>query len=389
MQPDNHLIAVTCPSRLRRLACVLAFFLAVSPGLALAQSGAGRSASAITNLLHIKTPLSGFVSMGDDTLGPGEIVDNSLKWILAEPGVFSGVVVNISWTQIEGKPNNFNTSAIDSALQAVAAYNARNRTAPLGIRLNVESGLLAPGWAKNLDGPPVEIADIPNGTSPPIIFTIGRFWEPDYRLAWRDLQDMLASRYDANPLIHEVTIGSCASVTDEPFVLITKPFAIRNMHRAGFTDQEYYDCLSDSPADYAAWKQSLIHYPFNPFLRTDSGVPISDEATTANLIDKWRSALGDRAVLANHGLVARPGSPEFPQIARMYKLFLKLGPPIDLQTWSAKQDWPNSIGYGIAVGATDIELWPGYAAGEIQATIPKAELELWSAKLQANLAAGK
>jgi hypothetical protein len=375
------------PKVLRRLACFLGLLLAGSPDLAFAQSGGGAATTA--NGLPIKPPLSGFVSMGDDTLGPGEVVDNSLKWVLAEPGVFSGVVINISWTQIEGSPSNFNTSAIDSAIQAVAAYNISNPTAPLGIRLNVESGLLAPAWAKNLDGPPIEITDIPNGAAPPIIFTIGRFWEPAYRLAWQNLQNFLAKKYDGNLLIHEVTDGSCATVTDEPFVLITTPFAIHNMQQAGYTDQEYYNCLANSSADYAGWTQSLIHYPFNPFIRTDSGVAVSDEATTESLVTKWRASLGGRAVLANHDLVSGSTSPEFPRIASMYELFLKLGPPIDLQTWASTEDWPDSISYGIAMGATDIELWPGYAAGEIQATIPTAQLKLWAGQLKANLAAGK
>jgi len=327
--------------------------------------------------------------MGEDTMGPGEIVDNSLRWILAEPGVFSGVVVNISWTQIQGTPHSFNTSAIDAALRDVAAYNALHPATPLGVRLNVESGLLAPGWVKNLSGPPIDIAEIPNGKARPIIFTIGRFWTPSYRLAWRNLQDRLAWRYDRNPLIHEVTNGSCATVTDEPFIIIEKPLAIQNMRRAGFTDEDYYQCLADSPTDYAAWKESLIHYPFNPFVRTDSGRPISDEATTETLIGKWRAALGKRAILANHGLVAGPTSPEFPPLKSLYALFQKLGPPIDLQTYAAKQDWNDSIGYGIAEGATDIEIWPGFEPGEIQATIAKTELELWSARLKANLAAAK
>jgi hypothetical protein len=198
------------PHRLHKLVCLLALLHTGSPSIAFAQP--------------MKSPLSGFVSMGTVGLGPGEKPNNSLQFILAEPGVFSGVVINISWTQLEPAPNSFDTSGIDQALQAVAAYNAAYPTAPLGVRLNVESGLLAPGWAKNLNGPPIEITDIPNGTSPPIIFTIGRFWEPAYSNDWRQLQNMLAAKYDGNPLIHEVTNGSCATVTDEPFVLVTTPF---------------------------------------------------------------------------------------------------------------------------------------------------------------------
>jgi hypothetical protein len=158
------------------------------------------------------------------------------------------------------------------------------------------------------------------------------------------------------------------------------------MHSAGFTDQEYYNCLADSPADYAAWKESLIHYTFNPFLRTDSGVSVTDETTTVALIKKWRAALRLRAVLANHDLISGPGTPEFPNIVSMYATFEQLGPLIDLQAWSANQDWQSTIAYGISAGATDIELWPGFAPGDVQAMVPKSFLEAWSAELKARVA---
>jgi len=372
---------------LYKLICLLAVVFIGSPCAAYMQPIEGYNASAVTSAPLIKSPLSGFVSMGDVSFGPGGIPDNSLKWIEAEPGVFSGVVINITWAQLQPTPYTFDTSSIDQALQSVAAYNISHPDTPLGIRLNVIAGLAAPLWAKNLNGSPIEIAEYPNGTSPPIIFTIGRFWAPAYRADWKNLQDMLATRYDGNTLIHEVTNGSCATITGEPFAFITTPFALGNLHNAGFADQKYYDCLADSAADYAGWKESLVHYAFNPFLRTDTGLPISDEATTVALIKKWRASLGDRGVLANHDLQAGTGSPEFPRIKSMYLTFRRLGPLIDLQAWGSVEDWPSTIEYGIAAGATEIELWPGNATGEIQQAVPAARLEFWSAKLKANLSA--
>jgi hypothetical protein len=70
----------------------------------------------------------------------------------------------------------------------------------------------------------------------------------------------------------------------------------------------------------------------------------------------------------------------------MYATFEQLGPLIDLQAWSANQDWQSTIAYGISAGATDIELWPGFAPGDVQAMVPKSFLEAWSAELKARVA---
>ena len=134
----------------------------------------------------LKAPLSGLVSMGPTTLGPGGVPINDLSPILAEPGVFNGVVINIGWDALQPTPTTLDTSTIDQALAAVAAYNAKYPKTPLGVRLNVEASLLAPGWVKTMDGPAVVTLDQPNGNAPPTIFTIGRFWNADYQLAWDD-----------------------------------------------------------------------------------------------------------------------------------------------------------------------------------------------------------
>jgi hypothetical protein len=336
----------------------------------------------------VKAPLSGIVSMGSTNLTPAGVPINSLQDIQAEPGVFSGVVVNIGWDALQPSPTTLNTATIDQALQAVAAYNAQYPATPLGVRLNVMGGLLAPLWAKTMDGPAVVTLDQPNGTAAPTIFTIGRFWNADYQMAWANLQTQLAARYDSNPLINEVSNDVCASVTDEPFVLITSSLALANMHAAGFTDAKYLACLENSPAYYQGWKETPMHWTFNPFQHTDAGYPIADETTTQEIIQAWRIIMGPRAILANHdlqsGTLNGASEAEFPNIASMYQEFRKLGGLINLQSYTAVQDWPDTMEYGIAAGATDIEVWPGTSAGYIQASASRAELLQWSAALKAN-----
>ncbi len=334
--------------------------------------------------------MSGLVSMGTTAEVNGVPV-NDLSPILGEPGVFSGVVINIAWFAVEPSQGTYDTSTIDSALAAVAAYNAEYPSTPLKVRLNVEASLLAPLWAKALDGGSVVTLDQPNAGAPDTIFTIGRFWMADYQAAFTTLQNYLAAKYDANPLINEVTNTACSSETDEPMAMITSTLAITNMHAAGFTDAQYLACLQNSPADYAAWVETPLHYSFNPFLHTDTGSAVADEATAATLIATFRNDMGARAILANHdlqsGTLNGVSEAEYPNIALMYQQFKQLGGLINLQSNTAVQDWTDTISYGIASGATDIEFWPGTSAGYLQASVSQSQLAVWSAELYANLQA--
>jgi hypothetical protein len=336
----------------------------------------------------LKAPLWGLVSMGSTAQTPAGVPINDLQPILAEPGVFDGVVINIGWDALQPTKTTLDTSTIDTALAAVTAYNTQYPETPLGVRLNVEGALLAPLWAKTMDGPAVITLVQPNANKAPTTFTIGRFWNIDYQLAWANLQTQLAAKYDTNPLIKEISNTACASVTDEPFVIITSSTALTNMQAAGFTDAKYLTCLETSPNDYTAWKETPMHWAFNPFEHTDTGTVVVDETTTQAIINTWRANAGPKAILANHdlqsGTLNGASEAEFWNIAIMYKKFKQLGGLINLQTYAAVQDWPDTMSYGIASGATDIEFWPGTGAGYLQASVSKAQLLQWSAELKAN-----
>ena len=127
---------------------------------------------------------------------------------------FSELVLNVTWAQLQGTEGGaLTTSAIDSAIAQVNAYNAANGT-NLGIKLRVWGGYTAPDWAKNIDGPPVTI------TGQSLVVrqvyadqTIGRFWTADYVDAWSSFQAQLAAIYDSNPIIRGIsqTAGAAAS----------------------------------------------------------------------------------------------------------------------------------------------------------------------------------
>jgi hypothetical protein len=252
------------------------------------------------------------------------------------------------------------------------------------VRLNVEGALLAPDWAKALDGPSVVNYD--NGAGE--VFHMGRFWYADYQAAWTSLQNQLAAIYDTNPLIHEVSNTACSSITDEPFVILGTPLAVGNMKAAGYTDALYLSCLQNSPASYAAWVNTPLHWAFNNFEHLDSGVAVIDQATTNQVIQAWRLASGSMAILANHSLQAGTlggtPTPEYGTVSQMYVLFSTLGKPINLQMNTALQDWTDTMNYGISVGATDIEVWPGTTTGYFQQAVAPDQILRWGAQLQAN-----
>src|SRR5262249_52029345 len=150
--------------------------------------------------------------------------------------------------------------------------------------------------------------------------------------AWRALQAALAARYDAEPLIRQVAITSCAPQTDEPFVPTIDGTAKQALLDKGYTDDAEKDCLSHAIDDYADWKQTLIDYTFNPFNSINGGA--ADTDFTVSVMQACRDALGSRCVLDNHAL----GWPlaETDKLLTVYEALKTLGGPINFQTQSPR-----------------------------------------------------
>lgn len=344
------------------LAAIVVAMLAVVPGSAWAQ---------------IKPALHGLVYMGkiDFHNTDGGVPDNaqSVRNLDALPDVFSGVVINATWAQLEPQPNEFSTGVIDQALAAIRSYNAQHPNLPLAVRLRVWGGPNAPEWAKTMGGPPVQVLH----RNMPI--TIGRFWSMPYRQAWQQLQSRLAAKYDSEPLIDEVANSSCASMTDEPFIFAGDAPSLASMESAGFNDADERNCLMDSAADYAGWHATRIEFPFNPYRSIQMGRLRPDIEFTLAVMQHWRQVLGPRGVISSHALQSSP--PE--RLAPIYDYLRRLGPPIELQMFAPRNiDWNGAIQYAVSLGATAVELWPDTVFGN-QGISPQA-LKTWASELQHN-----
>ena len=134
--------------------------------------------------------------------------------------------------------------------------------APLGVRLRVFAAYAAPGWAKTLDGPPITVpANLPDNTGG----TLGQWWKPGYRSAWAALQQALAARYDTNPVLREVAVSSCSTLTAEPFVMA--PSAITAATADGWTASAQQACLDGALSDYTPWTRDRDLLPHEPTRR--------------------------------------------------------------------------------------------------------------------------
>jgi hypothetical protein len=323
---------------------------------------------------QVKPAIRGLVSMGAYRfVGAGGDPVNTLEPLRAKPGIFGGLVVIASWAQLQPTPDAElqDGNAIDKAMADVRAYNAEHPQKPLAVRLRVWGGFMAPEWAMRLGGPPVAAVYKEKTRH------VGRFWSPEYRQAWRRLQQALAAKYDSWPLVREVSMTSCMSFTAEPFFLPGEAGVQKPIRAAGFTEKAYEECLKSGVADYSAWKRTRVVLSVNP-LRTGLGEGPGDPAFTERVMRDCRRELGVRCVFDNHDLDTDLPKPLVP----IYALMKQLGPEIAFQTYHTNPaDFEGTIRMGVAHGATSIELWQDYRGFP---EMPDAKLRHWAELLEAN-----
>ena len=325
----------------------------------------------------LKPLLTGLVSMEDARCfaqaNNACVPDNSLFDAYAVPNILHGVVINVTWAQLEPAAGTFTPQPIDEALEAIKQYNRAYPAHPLTAILRVESASVAPDWVKALDGGPAPILYRSNGR----MITVPYFWTADYQTAWRALQKQLARRYDDNPLIAQISDTSCSHETDEPYVHPTDSASIITLFNAGYTNQKYIDCLLGSIHDYDAWRRTRVDFTQNSFetlsVTTVNGVATGvngppDLTITVAIMGAFRAALKERAIVSNHNLL----SPPFKANIGLYPAIKALGPPIEFQTAAPGvnfvnmpptgllKHWNTMVNLGVDLGARAIEVWPSF-----------------------------
>lgn len=327
--------------------------------------------------VSVKPILKGLVTQGP---APGLTPPtNTFEELNAHPGVYSAAVVELYWSQLEPSQGVFDDSSLVTALANLATYNAKYPATPVVAKLRIFMGIGTPAWVISATGA-VNISDsFGSGT-------VGEFWTTQYDTLWQALQQHLAGEYDTNAMIGEVAITSCSSLTGEPFILPQNPSDVTNLHAAGYSDAAGMACLKNAPADYAAWKYTPLDYTINAFTQTDAGNAGINTTFPNQVMTAFRTALGTRGVVANHGLndpLATGAVPIYSNFQTLYTeaTAANTTSPLEFQTVSPTVDWPTVIPYGLTFHPTEIEVWDTTAAGG-SAPLTQTQLAGWAASLQ-------
>ena len=319
-------MAIAVPRALRSLA---ALFLSASVvvGATTSPAGAGHRRELP------KPPVAGLVDRA------GVPSDEAASFVNA-------FVIRANWSDLQPVANQLNTTVVDSALAQ----------APPGslVKLRIYGGVTSPAWAMNLDGPPVTLFD--PDTSQSIV--VPRFWGPKYGQAYAALQSLLAARYDANPLLVEVTVSRCMTSYAETLLRMTGVQANVEAYRAaGFTAELDVRCLGEQIDAHAVWKRTRTGVALNPYQRILSdGRVRTDVSVTIGVMDRCRALLGKRCVLENNSVRWPVQDGDY---TPMYQAMKERGGPITVQTAAPDRigSWPDALRWAADyLGAGAVEL---------------------------------
>lgn len=338
------------------------------------------------NCLSDCQPIQGLVNMGNISFyNKTESTDITQRIPVNNPDLskpyassFAGMVINLTWEQLEADgPGLKDNNQLDQALEAVEKYNEENPDNPLAVKLRVWGGFVAPLWAKQINGGPIAVApDKKNQTG-----TIGLWWTPEYIKAWTDFQELLAAKYDSNPLIVEVGVSLCGSDTDEPFVSWLDSDTITKLRANGFTDKKQKDCLEGILDAYGAWKETFIDFPFALFHTTYDNetqeIKIQPDTDFTKKVMN-QCAASSNCILSNHAL-------NFPLVDSddiVYDTMNELyeedpdGTLIDFQTAAPEKplDWCDALVQGFNLHGLSVEIWPDFGGFTTLSAVEVANL---------------
>ena len=348
-----------------------------------ASAAARATARATLGVPSPKAPLRGLLDMGDISFynqpAPQATPTFNTGDLAAYSGLFAGMVINVTWAQMQPAPGATlaQNNPIDLALAAIGTYNAAHPGATIAAKLRIWGGQTAPAWAMALDGGPIPAPSY--GPTPPAggaqTQPIGPWWQSGYIAAWETFLQMVAARYDGNPLIREVAVTSCNSETDEPFISWLNPTTVANLHAFGYTDQAQQNCLAGAVGDYAGFVQTRLDFTFNLFHLTDS-LPIQQDSAFTTQVMTLCHATG-KCDLNNHALnaVTVAGAADTPGAADafVYATMCQVGPVVEFQTASpVKLAWTGALQAAANFEASSVELWPTNPYGGFTSMTPAA-----------------
>jgi len=333
---------------------------------------------------YLKPQLTGIVLMGNTAFNRNSLESKILPNNVADYKAINqegvdGVVINVTWSQLEPHEYIYDYSEIESALKYIRLHNQLYPNKVWHAKLRVWEGYHLPQWyASNPDN--VYLVEKSVHGAQYYDVEMAKFWDKKYSDKITQLQHHLADRYDNEPLISEVSISSCSSLTDEPFVSSQDIFSIQSELQAGYTNVAYANCLLNAPEEYKYWKHTWLGYPINPFrVVNPSDESITYDVTTSYaVIDKFATI--PNAHFDNHDLIGDMSTESEP-ILSIESQILKYYPQVhnQLQMYWMTTSVESAIPTALNLKANEVELW-----WDTINSYSLTQLQTWSEELKNN-----
>jgi hypothetical protein len=310
---------------------------------------------------------------------------NDLAEAYAHPETYTGACILFTLDTLRPTPTDWNFDQLDQAWQAIVAYNAKYPNRPLtNNKLRMVAGEAhTPGWALAGSGGGFQVFASGNGAekqTSAATFIIPQFWTEAMSVIDTETQNALAGRYDGHPLLNSVAITSCSIKTAE---VTSSPRSPQNdplMLAAGYTDDQLTARLLNVWADYAAWKLCCLDLSLTGFPGITTTFDENQQIMQA-MATGFRSAVGDRAILANHGL--QPETEQGTQLEgdAAREFIASLGGSIAYQPYSPSDPLVATCQNGVKLGMTQFEVWDSTDAAGGFASFTQEDLDACAAML--------
>jgi hypothetical protein len=186
-----------------------------------------------------------------------------------------------------GVPGEGGTADIDAAIAAAAGRRGV-------LKLRFADRASQPDWAKARGAGPLRLQHC-TSTAPCVDFDGPAFWEAGYQSAYRNLQALLAARYDAVPEIGEIVNCSTAVFFCDDTKQMGDADNVAVYTAAGYTrDKDIAAQKAGIDAHAATWRRTPTAKAFFPFQHIDpaTGLAKNDATISRTIMDHGKRALG-------------------------------------------------------------------------------------------------
>ncbi len=324
----------------------LSFFLFVNKGMSL-------------NNDQIKPAISGIVLMGNTKFNiHTNILPNNIEDYIKVKSIWDGldgVVINVTWSQLEPEEGQYDFTEIQKSINFIKLHNKSYPNKLWYAKLRVWYGNTAPSWY--IDGKNYFlISRVISFKNPYLSNSIElKYWSSDFIQKAALLNNALASAYDNNDIIRDVSMTACSSLTDEPFISPDNISSITSEINEGYTNEQYFSCLYNIALIYSGWHSTVLDYSINSFRYIQPNFSIVKDILSSFSIINHILSLGLPNIRFDNHDLKRPLNSSIIKILKYENQYVPLGGTMQMQgpTFDPSVAIPIALSFGISC----VELW--------------------------------